>query len=87
MILSLAMAVNSRWPDSFDEKSDDRNTYEIANGLLNEMIHAGNLGSKGHGQMLTEVEASQSGLFGTQFSGFDLQAWDMDEWINQLLAS
>ncbi|KAL1859188.1 hypothetical protein Plec18170_002303 [Paecilomyces lecythidis] len=87
MILSLAMAVNSRWPDSFDEKSDDRNTYEIAKGLLNEMIHAGNLGSKGHGQMLAEVEASQSGLFGTQFSGFDLQAWDMDEWINQLLAS
>ncbi|KAJ5101590.1 hypothetical protein NUU61_003812 [Penicillium alfredii] len=87
MILSLAMSVNSRWPDSFDEKADDQNTYEVAKGLLNEMIHAGNLASKGHGQMLAEVEASQSGLFGAQFGGFDLQAWDMDEWVNQLLAS
>ncbi|KAL3455952.1 fungal-specific transcription factor domain-containing protein [Aspergillus heterothallicus] len=87
MILSLAMSVNSRWPDSFDEKNDDRNTYDTAKGLLNEMIFAGNLGSKGHGQMLAEVEAFQNGLFGAQLGGFDLQAWDMDEWINQLLAS
>lgn len=87
MILSLAISVNSRWPDTFDEKADDRSTYEIAKGLLDEMIQAGNLGSKDHGRMLAEVEASQSGLFGAQSGGFDLQAWNMDEWINQLLAS
>ncbi|KAL2867606.1 transcription factor domain-containing protein [Aspergillus lucknowensis] len=86
MILSLAMSVNSRWPDSFDERADDRNTYDTAKGLLYEMIHAGNLGSKGHGQMLAEVEAFQSGLFGVN-GAFDVQIWDVDEWINQLLGS
>ncbi|KAL4935294.1 hypothetical protein BDV06DRAFT_132139 [Aspergillus oleicola] len=83
MIMSLAMSVNSRWPGSLDEKTDDRHTYDTARGLLNEMIDAGNLGSKGHGQMLADVEALQTGLSAAQGT-VDLQ-WDVDEWINQLL--
>ncbi|KAL4883547.1 fungal-specific transcription factor domain-containing protein [Aspergillus karnatakaensis] len=87
MILSLAMSVNSRWPNTFDENSDDRNTYDTAKGLLREMIQAGNLGSKGHGQMLAEVEQFQNGLFGGNAQHvFDL-GWDVDEWIEQLLGS
>ncbi|KAL4778826.1 fungal-specific transcription factor domain-containing protein [Aspergillus varians] len=90
MILSLAMSVNSRWPNSSDDKPDDRDTYNTAKGLLREMIQAGNLGSKGHGQMLAEVEAFQNGLFGASAQGqqvFDLGGWDVDEWIEQLLGS
>ncbi|KAL4962008.1 transcription factor domain-containing protein [Aspergillus stella-maris] len=83
IILSLTMSVNSRWPGSLDEKSDDGHTYDTARGLLSEMIDAGNLGSKGHGQMLADVEAFQTGLFAAQ-GIVDFQ-WDVDEWINQLL--
>ncbi|KAL2856795.1 fungal-specific transcription factor domain-containing protein [Aspergillus pseudodeflectus] len=89
MILSLATSVNTRWPHTFTEKPDDRNTYDTAKGLLNEMIAAGNLGSKGHGQMLAEVEAFQSGLFGGHTNGLDMAStgWDVDGWIEALLAS
>jgi hypothetical protein len=89
MILSLATSVNTRWPHTFAEKPDDKNTYETAKGLLNEMIAAGNLGSKGHGQMLAEVEAFQSGLFGAHTDGLDMAStgWDVDGWIEALLAS
>jgi hypothetical protein len=89
MILSLATSVNTRWPHTFTEKPDDRTTYETAKGLLNEMILVGNLGSKGHGQMLAEVEAFQTGLFGAHANGFDMGSagWDVDGWIETLLAS
>ncbi|KAL3471078.1 fungal-specific transcription factor domain-containing protein [Aspergillus californicus] len=87
MIISLAMSVSSRWPNSFDEKPDDRSTYDTAKGLLNEMINAGNLGSKGHGQMLSEVEGFQDGLYAGQQAGIDPAVWDVDGWIEQLLSS
>lgn len=86
LILSLAMSVNSRWPGSCDENSDDGNTYDTAKKLLDEMITAGNLGSKGHGQMLADVEAFQNGLFTAHPGAVDFQ-WDVDEWINQLLGA
>ncbi|KAL3496153.1 fungal-specific transcription factor domain-containing protein [Aspergillus germanicus] len=89
MILSLATSVNTRWPHTFNQKPDDRATYETAKGLLNEMIVAGNLGSKGHGHMLAEVEAFQNGLFGVHTNGLDMGSagWDVDGWIETLLAS
>lgn len=86
MILSLTMSVNARWPGSCDERSDDRATYDIAKGLLEEMINAGNLGSKGHGQMLADVEAFRNTLFAVQNGPFDFQ-WEPDEWIDQLLGA
>lgn len=86
MILSLAMSVNSQWPGSCEEKPDDRDTYDTAKQLLDEMINAGNLGSKGHGQMLVDVEAFQNGLFTVHSGAVDFQ-WDVDEWINQLLGA
>ncbi|KAL4864909.1 fungal-specific transcription factor domain-containing protein [Aspergillus spectabilis] len=88
MILSLAMSVNSRWPNSFDDRDHDRDTYDTAKSLLRKMIGAGNLGSKGHGLMLAEVEAFQNGLFGASAQGqqvFDLGGWDVDEWIEQAI--
>lgn len=56
-ILSLALSVNARWPNTFTLQPDDEQTYESAKEILAEMARAGNLGSKGQLQMLGEVEA------------------------------
>ncbi|KAJ0419925.1 fungal-specific transcription factor domain-containing protein [Aspergillus carlsbadensis] len=90
MILSLATSVNTRWPHTFSERPDDRTTYETAKRLLEEMVVAGNLGSKGHALMLAEVEGFQGGLLGAMGGGCGFGdgdgGWDVDGWIEQVLA-
>ncbi|KAF9873483.1 hypothetical protein CkaCkLH20_08942 [Colletotrichum karsti] len=86
-ILSLAMTVNKRRTASFDEKESDFETYSTGKNVLNYMMRAGNLASKGHEKMLMEIEQMEQVLGTRQTEGFEplMEQWDMDEWMAQVM--
>ncbi|KAM0545426.1 hypothetical protein ACHAPJ_011331 [Fusarium lateritium] len=87
-IFSLAISVNRRRPNSFDEKDTDPITYSTAKDLLHDLVKAGNLASKGHEKLLQDVEALGEvlGSMQTNSSDFMLEQWDMDNWMAQVLS-
>lgn len=89
MILSLANSVNSHWPGSFDNRPSDACTYDMAKQLLDEMVRAGNLASKGQEYMLQEVEAFRDVCLRTTNENHDAydvdHPWNVDDWMNYML--
>ncbi|KAJ6441132.1 proline utilization trans-activator [Purpureocillium lavendulum] len=86
-ILSLAMTANRRHPGSFEERITDLDNYSTARGLLRELVQAGNLTSKGHDRMLTDVEGLADTLGTNPTDGFEppMEPWGTDAWIEQML--
>lgn len=87
-IFCLAMSANRRRPGSFDERHDDFPTYSAAKDILRDMIRAGNVASKGHEKMLSDVEALGEvlGSVQTGVSDLPMEQWDMDVWMAQVLS-
>lgn len=88
MILSLASSVNKRRPASFEEKESDAVTYSTGKGVLRDMVQAGSLTSKGHEEMLLEIEQLGEVLAAMQARGVDalMEQWEMDAWMAQVLS-
>lgn len=86
MISCLAMSINARRPDSFEEQIEDPLIYEAAKEVLHYMARTGSLAARGHKAMLKEVETLGQSIATVGVEGADLltEQWDMDEWISQL---
>lgn len=87
MVLCLAMSINTRHPDSFQQRPDDALLYESGKDVLHDMTRAGSLAARGHEKMLYDVEALGKciEIDGTAGSDIVAEQWDIDEWMTQLL--
>ncbi|XXG99250.1 hypothetical protein Hte_005587 [Hypoxylon texense] len=87
MVLSLAMSINARHPNSFQQRPDDALTYESGKDVLHDMTRAGSLAARGHEKMLSDVEALGRSIEmdGTEGGEAVAEQWDIDEWMTQLL--
>lgn len=69
---------------------DDSATYATAKDLLYDMLQTGNFASKGHAEMLNDVEVLRVTIPNMQSHGLDMlldQQWEVDDWMAQLQQS
>ncbi|KAF2008429.1 hypothetical protein BU24DRAFT_497895 [Aaosphaeria arxii CBS 175.79] len=85
MIFSLSRLVNAIRPLSLIQESDDLSLYFTARDLLLSMAACGNLASKGHVQMLEDIERRLDNISQTQDSQvLDVRLDEISPWIDSV---
>lgn len=87
VIMSLAMAIDTRCPDTFTIEPDDAVLYQGGKCIIYEMIQAGSVPAKGFEKMLRDVEELGGRISHKRSSPdrVDVMKWDDEEWVTQLL--
>lgn len=82
------MTINKLRPTSFSNDEDDLTMYSTGLDVLRVMKRAGNLASKGHERMLTEIKQLDNMQPAPQAQRPDqlIEQWDLDAWMAQALS-